>query len=161
MNTYKQSTLYLFLHHSRGPLMPIWRLHTCIIVAKLECLKRMVTTKEYTQSGNDHFLACIPSWWKNQPRLGCKPMGWTPFHYIHHHVQSWDIRCSWVGRYTSPISTLPLYELCGYNKEIRARVGIVSPAMGRGIDSWNRVWNWEAKLHRLAGRYYNTMPTGF
>ncbi len=32
------------------------------------------------------------------------------------------------------------------------RVGILSQAMGRGIDSRNRVWNWEAKLHRLAGR---------
>ncbi len=26
----------------------------------------------------------------------------------------------------------------------------LSPAMGRGIDSRNRVWNWVAKLHRLA-----------
>ncbi len=30
-----------------------------------------------------------------------------------------------------------------------------SPIMGRGIDSRNRVWNWVAKLHRLAGRYDN------
>ncbi len=33
--------------------------------------------------------------------------------------------------------------------------------MGRGIDSRNRVWNWVAKLHRLAGRYDNPMPTWF
>jgi hypothetical protein len=37
----------------------------------------------------------------------------------------------------------------------------LSPAMGRGIDSRNRVWNWVAKLHRLAGRYDNPMPTWF
>jgi hypothetical protein len=41
------------------------------------------------------------------------------------------------------------------------RVGILSPAMGRGIDSRNRVWNWVAKLHRLAGRYANPMPPWF
>ncbi len=33
--------------------------------------------------------------------------------------------------------------------------------MGRGIDSRNRVWNWVAKLHRLAARYDNPMPTWF
>ncbi len=33
--------------------------------------------------------------------------------------------------------------------------------MGRGIDSRNRVWNWVAKLSRLAGRYNNPMPTWF
>ncbi len=34
--------------------------------------------------------------------------------------------------------------------------------MGRGIDSRNRVSrNWVAKLHRLAGRYDNPMPTWF
>ncbi len=42
-----------------------------------------------------------------------------------------------------------------------ARVGILSPAMGQGIDSRNRVWNWVAKLHRLACRYVNPMPTWF
>ncbi len=38
-----------------------------------------------------------------------------------------------------------------------ARVENLSPAMGRGIDSRNQVWNWVAKLHRLAGRYDNPM----
>jgi hypothetical protein len=33
--------------------------------------------------------------------------------------------------------------------------------MGRGIDSRNRVWNGVAKLHRLAGRYPNPMPSWF
>ncbi len=37
-------------------------------------------------------------------------------------------------------------------------VGNLSPTMGRGIDSRNRVWNGVAKLHRLAGRYDNPMP---
>ncbi len=37
----------------------------------------------------------------------------------------------------------------------------LSPAMGRGIDSRNRVWDWVAKLHRLASRYDNPMPTWF
>jgi hypothetical protein len=37
----------------------------------------------------------------------------------------------------------------------------LSPAIGRGIDSRNRVWNWVAKLHRLAGRYDIPMPTWF
>jgi hypothetical protein len=42
------------------------------------------------------------------------------------------------------------------------RVGNLSPAMGRGLDSRNLVWNRVAKLHRLAGRYYdNLMPTWF
>ncbi len=33
--------------------------------------------------------------------------------------------------------------------------------MGRGVDSRNRFWNWEAKLHGLVGRYDNPMPTWF
>ena len=41
---------------------------------------------------------------------GCTP---TPFHYIYHHVQSCILRSNWEGRYTLPISTLPLYVLCG------------------------------------------------
>ncbi len=41
------------------------------------------------------------------------------------------------------------------------RVENLSPTMRRGINSRNRVWNWVAKLHRLAGRYDNPMPTWF
>ncbi len=40
-----------------------------------------------------------------------------------------------------------------------ARVWFLSPAIG--TDSGNRVWNWVAKLHRLAGRYDNPLPTRF
>ncbi len=43
----------------------------------------------------------------------------------------------------------------------QTRVGNLSPAMGRGIDSRNLIWNWVAKLHRLAGRNDNPMPTRF
>ncbi len=41
------------------------------------------------------------------------------------------------------------------------RVRNLSPAMRRGINSRNRVWNWVAKLHRLGGRYDNPMPIWF
>ncbi len=44
---------------------------------------------------------------------------------------------------------------------MKIRVENFSPVMGRGIDSRNRVWNWVAKLHSLAGRYNNPMPTWF
>ncbi len=37
----------------------------------------------------------------------------------------------------------------------------LSTATGQGIDSRNWVWNWVAKLLRLAGRYDNHMPTRF
>jgi hypothetical protein len=44
----------------------------------------------------------------DQPGEGgwCTP---TPFHYIYHHIQSWE------GRYTPPISTLPQCVLCASN----------------------------------------------
>ncbi len=43
---------------------------------------------------------------------GCTP---TPFHSIYHHVQSCSVHSSWEGRYTPPISSLPLYVLCDYS----------------------------------------------
>ncbi len=46
-------------------------------------------------------------------------------------------------------------------REEEGRGENLSPAMRRGIDSRNRLWNWVAKLHRLAGRYDNPMPTWF
>ncbi len=42
-----------------------------------------------------------------------------------------------------------------------SRVENLSFAMGRGINSRNRVWNLVAKLHRLAGQYDNPMPNWF
>jgi hypothetical protein len=45
-----------------------------------------------------------PAWWGWE----CTP---TPFYYIYHHLKSCGIRSSWEGRYTPPISTLPIYVL--------------------------------------------------
>jgi len=59
---------------------------------------------------NGHFLAYIPSWWRNQPRLvggGCKP---TPFTIL-------PSRPPERGRYTPLISNLPLYVLCGIDNQ--------------------------------------------
>jgi len=73
----------------------------------------IVCHTEYKQSGNGHFLAYIPLRWKNLPRLvrvgGARP---TPFHSIQHHVQSLWCTLQMRGRYTLPISPLPLYILC-------------------------------------------------
>ncbi len=38
-------------------------------------------------------------------------------------------------------------------RNVRSLSGNLSPAMGRGISSSNRVWNWVAKLHIPAGRH--------
>jgi hypothetical protein len=48
-----------------------------------------------------------PAWWGR----GCTP---SPFHSICHHEQSCAVRSSWEGRYTPPISPLPIYVLCGH-----------------------------------------------
>ncbi len=40
------------------------------------------------------------------------------------HVKSCSVRSSWEGRYTPPISPLPLYVLCGYNLQA-ARLGLI------------------------------------
>ncbi len=58
---------------------------------------------------------------------------------------------------------LPLFFLKNWPEMDRFefRAENLSPAMGRGIDSRNQVWNWVAKLHRLSGRYDNPMPTWF
>ncbi len=32
-------------------------------------ISTVVRSTGYTQSGNGHFMECIPSWWKNQPSL--------------------------------------------------------------------------------------------
>ncbi len=45
-----------------------------------------------------------PNMMENQPSL-----------VIYHHVQSCGVRSSEEGRYTPPISAIPLYELCDYN----------------------------------------------
>jgi hypothetical protein len=62
-----------------------------------------------------------------------------------------------VGLYTTVYSSLACETSSLLTED---RVGKLSPAMGRGINSRNRVWNLLAK-HRLAGRYDNPMPTWF
>jgi hypothetical protein len=37
----------------------------------------------------------------------------SPFYYIYHHEQSYGVRSNLDGRYTPPLSPLPLYVLCG------------------------------------------------
>ncbi len=69
-------------------------------------------TTEYTQNGNGHFLAYIPSWWKIQRSL-VKVGSARPSPYIYHHLQSCVVHSSWECIFTLPISTLPLYVLCG------------------------------------------------
>ncbi len=74
-----------------------------------------VRITEYTRSGNGQFKGYIPSWWKNEPSLlkaGVHAHS-TVFHSVFHYVQSCRVRSSWEGRYTPPISTLPLNVLCG------------------------------------------------
>jgi hypothetical protein len=72
-----------FRNHFWGKVLYI--LHACSCVHKycmshrgpIVCCHCIVSpvpsllfnTTEYTQSGNGHFLAYIPSWWKNQPSL--------------------------------------------------------------------------------------------
>ena len=58
-------------------------------------------------------------------------------------------------RCTNTALYLPTHAMMKY------RVENLSPAMGREIDSRNRVWNRVAELHRLAGLYGNPMPTWF
>jgi hypothetical protein len=50
---------------------------------------------------------------KNLPSLVRWGVHAHPVHYIYHHAQSCGVRSSWEGRYSPPISTLPLYVLCG------------------------------------------------
>ncbi len=47
-----------------------------------------------------------PGWW----RWGVHA---HPHHYIYHNIQSCSVRSSWVGSYTPPISSLPLFVFCG------------------------------------------------
>jgi hypothetical protein len=113
-----QSSPYFFASKSRRPIDA----HLHLFVVRLELLKSIVTTTEYTQSGNGHFLAYIPSCWKNQPSLvrvgGASPPPFT-IYTIKYKVAMYapaeraDI--------LPLISTPPLYVLCGYNKEIRPR----------------------------------------
>jgi hypothetical protein len=67
MSTFRTADIFdFFLLHSRGDqLMPIY---ICSF-QNSSFWKSIVTTTEYPKSGNGHFLAYIPSCWKNQPSL--------------------------------------------------------------------------------------------
>ncbi len=87
----------------------------------------------------------------------CSAIIWN-ITYIFRHFGDKDKRCTYEGL----VLLIALYSYSLWariQKENRAEN--LSPVMGRGIDSRNRVWNWVAKLHRLAGRYDNPMPTWF
>jgi hypothetical protein len=61
-----------------------------------------------TQTGNGHFLAYIPSWFKNQPSLGRVGGTPSPFHSIYHHEQSRSVRSA------ERADTLPLFLIHPY-----------------------------------------------
>ncbi len=63
-----------------------------------------VTCTEYTQTGNGHFLASIPSWWKIQPSLVWVGGARRPSVTVQ-YIRCCSVRSSWEGRYTPPIST--------------------------------------------------------
>ncbi len=74
--------------------------------------QRPVTRKWHPQSTHRVATATLlrafhhdGTWWG----WGLTP---TPFRYIYHRVQSRGVRSIWEGRYTPPISTLPLCVLC-------------------------------------------------
>ncbi len=88
-------------------------------------------------NGSDPEEINMPSTMKGDPDLatGLSPLGGTiTFH-----------KCWWSG----------------HQDFYQARAENLSPAMGQGINSRNRVLNWVVKLHRLAGQYDNPMPTWF
>ncbi len=70
----------------------------------------IVKPTKYTESGNVHFLASIPSCWKNQPSLVRVGVHAHPLLLVYQHGQSWE------SSHTLPISTLSLYVLCGNTK---------------------------------------------
>ncbi len=68
-----------------------------------------------------------------------------------------EYNCSW--RTALKFSNVGTY--LTFTFRVRVLRQNLSPAVGRGIDYRNRVSNWVAKLHRLAGRYENPMPFWF
>jgi hypothetical protein len=94
--------------------MIVWLLSMFIFMhERCQLVIPWVRPTEYIQSGNFRFLACNPSWWKNQPWLvrvgGARPPLALSLYY--HHVQSCSVRSSWEGRYAPRISSLPyMYE---------------------------------------------------
>ncbi len=68
---------------------------------------------------NSHFLAYIPSWWKNRPVQsdeggGCTPTPFTIFTITYKVVVYAPVKRA----DTPPVSTLLLYVLCGYTLQV-------------------------------------------
>ncbi len=81
----------------------------------------VVQATEFTQSGNCHFLAYIPSVMEKSAQPGegggCTP---THFHYVYHHEQSCGVHSSF------SLDTLPLFLLYPYMYSV---VQAVSPSV--------------------------------
>jgi hypothetical protein len=83
--------------------------------------KYSTNMKEYSpdsRAQSTHRVAMATFWriFHHDGKISQACWGWgvhallpTSFHYMYHHVQSSGVRSSWEGRYTAPISTLPLY----------------------------------------------------
>ncbi len=55
---------------------------------------------------------------------GCTLHAPSPFHSIYHHKQSCGVPSSWEGRYTPPISPLPLYVTSGSDSMLLRGVNV-------------------------------------
>ncbi len=136
---------------------------------------RYVRPTEYTQSGTGHFLAYIPSWWKTQPSLVMGGVARPPYftispitfkvvvYTLRGQIHSPYFFFPYVYSVVRPLIPIAPLPFCVSGRDWAVRVHPESETqvplcIGRGIDSRNRVWNWVAKLHRLAGRYDNPVP---
>jgi hypothetical protein len=87
------------------------------------CLNKPPTKLEaiHVWKHSEHRVATATLWRTFHHDGKISPAWWVwgvhafPLHSIYHH-QLWYIRSSWEGRFTPPISPLPLYELCGFGK---------------------------------------------
>ncbi len=68
---------------------------------------------EYTQSGIGHFLVYLPSWWLVRVRGACPP----PFTISTITYKVVVYAPAEMADTLPPISTLPLYLLCGFNSQ--------------------------------------------
>ncbi len=79
----------------------------------------------------------IISWWKNHPslvRAGARGVHAHPISlYLPSHTELWCICSSWESIYTPPISTLPLYVLCGIGNKSCLCVGTDETAGGGAL----------------------------
>ncbi len=102
---------------------------------------QLVSNTEYTQSGNCRSLACIPSWWKNQPCLvrleGARP---HPFTLIPSHIK---LQCTLQRADTLAVFLLhPICTLWFLNPSCQSTAGR-SPWRRAGWEGgWLGAWHW-------------------